>query len=83
MTAPTFRCTADEPPQKAGGFYGAEQTFDSSEGLVLDEFTFQDVVHLEAMHERSYYLRVGDYVFTLHRARAKGSHWIARLEEGP
>lgn len=82
MTAPTFRCTADEPPAKAGGMYGAQQTFDSSEGLVLDEFVLEDVIHLEALHDRppTYHLRVGGYVFIVTRRSGK---WIVRLEEAP
>lgn len=82
MTAPTFRCTADEPPQKAGGFYGAQQTFDSTEGLVLDEFVLEDIVHLENLHDRPwcYHLRVGGFVFILAK---RSGEWIARLEETP
>lgn len=80
MTAPTFRVTADEPPAKPGGLYGAEHRLDSSDGLVLDEFVFEDVVHLEALNERAYHLRVGGFVFILNRRSGK---WIARLEEAP
>lgn len=82
MSAPTFRCTADEPPAKPGGMYGAEYQFDASEGLVLDEFVLEDVIHLERLHDRPYCygLHVGAYRFIVTRRSGK---WIARLEEAP
>lgn len=82
MTAPTFRCTADEPPAKAGGMYGAHHVLDSTGGFVLDEFVLEDVIHLEGLHDRPwcYHLRVGGYVFIVTRRSGK---WIARLEEAP
>ena len=82
MTAPVFRCTADEPPQEPGGLYGEEHRLDSSEGLVLDEFVLEDVIHLEALHDRPpcYHLRVGGFVFIVVRRAGK---WIVRLEEAP
>lgn len=82
MKAPTFRCTADEPPAKPGGLYGEEHRIDSADGLVLDEFVFEDVVHLEALSDRPpmYHLRVGGFVFIVTKRSGK---WIARLEEAP
>lgn len=80
MRAPTFRCTVDEPSAKPGGMYGPTHRLDSTEGLVLDEFVFEDVVHLDALSERVYHLRVGGFVFILHR---RSGAWIARLEEAP
>lgn len=82
MTAPTFRCTADEPPATPGGIYGEEHLFDSSEGLVLDEFVLEGVIHLERLHDRPvcYHLTVGGYVFVLTRRSGK---WIAKLQELP
>lgn len=82
MTAPTFRCSADEPPVKPGGMYGSQHLLDSSGGLVLDEFVLEDVIHLEGLHDRPwcYHLRVGGYVFILSRRSGK---WIVRLEEAP
>lgn len=82
MTAPTFRCTADEPPAKPGGLYGEQHCLDSSDGLVLDEFVLEDVLHLENLHDRQwcYHLRVGGFVFILAKRSGK---WIARLEETP
>ena len=79
MTAPTFRCTADEPPAKPGGLYGEEHIFDSSEGLVLDEFVLGDVVHLEHLHDRPdcYSLRVGPHRFVItYRRRI----WVVQRE---
>lgn len=80
MTVPSFRCTADEPPEKVGGMYGAHHVLDSTGGFVLDEFVLEDVVHLEALSERAYHLRVGGFVFILAKRSGK---WIARLEETP
>ena len=75
---PTFRCTADEPPQAKGLMFGALRSFDSRPGLILDEFVFEDLVHVEQMDDDSYYARVGRHVFYLTRKRGK---WTARLHE--
>jgi hypothetical protein len=82
VTAPRFHCTADEPPAKAGGTYGPVHRLDSTEGLILDEFVFEDVIHLEALHDRPpcYHLRVGGFVFIVTR---RSGAWLVRLEEAP
>ena len=78
MTAPTFRCSAYEPPKRKGGMYGEKVEIDSEAGLVLDEFVFEGLVHIEEMAEGYYFARVGEHVFTLYRARGK---WHAMLKE--
>lgn len=81
MTAPTFRCSAYEPPKCKGGMYGQKVEIDSEAGLILDEFVFEHVVHIEEMSDGYYFARVGEHVFTLYRARGK---WHAMLKEvGP
>ena len=79
MTAPAFRCTADEPPAKPGGMYGPQHRLDSSEGLILDEFVLGDVVHLEHLHDRPdcYSLTVGTHRFVItHRRKV----WLVQHE---
>lgn len=80
MTAPRFRCTADEPPSRRGGMFGPEHRLDSDEGLVLDEFVLEDVVHLEHMDDSHYHLRVGGYTFAMVRKRG---HWVTLVQETP
>ena len=78
MSAPTFRCSAYEPPKHKGGMYGEKVEIDSEAGLVLDEFVFEHVVHIEEMSDGYYFARIGGYVFTLYRSRGK---WHAKLKE--
>ena len=78
MSAPTFRCSAYEPPKRKGGMYGQKVEIDSEAGLILDEFVFEGLVHIEEMAEGYYFARVGEHVFTLYRARGK---WPAILKE--
>ena len=78
MTAPTFRCSAYEPPKHKGGMYGEKVEIDSEAGLVLDEFVFEHVVHIEEMSDGYYFARIGGHVFTLYRSRGK---WHAKLKE--
>jgi len=87
MSAPRFRCTADEPPEKPGGMYRAEHRFDSFAGLILDEFVLDGAIHLEHRHERPdvYSLHVGygtgeGYRFTLTRRRGKWN--VMRADDG-
>ncbi len=78
MSAPTFRCTAYEPPKHKGGIYGEKVETGSEGGHILDEFVFEHVVHIEEMSDGYYYARIGGYVFTLYRSRGK---WHAKLKE--
>lgn len=78
VTAPTFRCSAYEPPKRKGGIYGEKVEIDSEAGLILDEFVFEGLVHIEEMAEGYYFARVGGYVFALRRERGK---WHAMLKE--
>lgn len=79
MTAPVFRCTAAEPPQKPGGMYGPQHRLDSAEGLIVDEFVLEDVIHLKMLHDRPdcYSLTVGHHRFVItHRAKV----WLVQHE---
>ncbi len=78
MTAPLFRCTADEPPKRKDGMFGPEHALDSETGLVLDEFVFEAVVHMERMTDGYYHLRVGDDTYGISCTRGK---WAARRSE--
>lgn len=78
MNAPAFRCSAYEPPKHKGGMYGVKVEIDSEAGLILDEFVFDKVVHIEEMSDGYYFARIGGYVFTLYRSRGK---WRAKLKE--
>ena len=78
MTAPTFRCSAYAPPKRKGGMYGQKVEIDSEAGLILDEFVFEGLVHIEEMSDGYYFARIGGYVFTLYRSRGK---WRAKLKE--
>lgn len=75
---PRFRCAADEPPKKRGGMYGKRHSLHAGMGLVLDEFTFEDLIHVEQMDDDGYYARVGSHVFYLIR---KDGKWTTRLHE--
>ena len=78
MSAPTFRCSAYEPPKRKGGMYGEKVEIDSEAGLILDEFVFEGLVHIEEMSDGYYFARVGEHVFALRRERGK---WHAMLKE--